>query len=71
LLELATWEDYGLGQAVHPFLQALEEPLADRALALLASIIRELREHELEHALGKARALRAAILASAQAFPSE
>jgi hypothetical protein len=68
LLELVVWEDYGLFHEVEPFLRALSEPDADRALRELTSIIAELRAAGLEPQLDKAQDLRRAVLAAAEAF---
>lgn len=68
LLELVVWEAYGLFHEVEPFLRALSEPDADRALRDLASIIAELRTAGLEPQLDKAQVLRRAVLAAAEAF---
>jgi hypothetical protein len=68
LLELVAWEDYGLFHNVEPFLRALPEPDADRALCDLTSIIAELRAAGLKSRLDRARDLRSAVLAAADAF---
>ena len=65
LLELATWEDYGLFHHVYDFLSHLPEAVADLAVSELAQIIGELREAGLEYQLGKARRLRELVLESA------
>ncbi len=65
LLELATWEDYGLFRHVYSFLGQLPEAVADLAVSELAQIIGELREAALEYQLGKARRIRKRVLASA------
>lgn len=62
LLELVVWEDYGLFRAVYDFLRALATRQADVALRELARIVRELRSAHLGYQLGKARALRNALL---------
>jgi hypothetical protein len=67
LLELVVWED-GVFHEVEPFLRALPEPEADPALRDLASMIAELRAAGLERQLAKARDLRRAVLAAAEAF---
>jgi hypothetical protein len=67
-LELAVWESYGLFHEVEPFLRALPEPDADRALRDIASMIAELRTAGLESQLDKAQDLRRAVLAAAEAF---
>ena len=68
LLELSIWEDYGLFNEIEPFLSTLTEPQADLALRELANIIAELRVSNLDYQLGKARRLRRAAVASAEAF---
>jgi len=68
LLELSIWEDYGLFYEMDPFLRTLTEPQADLALRELANIIAELRVSNLDYQLGKARRLRRAAVASAEAF---
>ena len=67
LLELATWEDYGLFRHIEPFLKTLPEPAADLATRELAQIIAELRNAELEYQLETARRLREHVLQSATA----
>jgi hypothetical protein len=67
LLELATWEDYGLFHHVHVFLGQLSEAAADVAIRELARIIGELREAGLDYQLGRARRLRSFVLKSAVA----
>jgi hypothetical protein len=68
LLELSIWEDYGLFNEMDPFLRTLTEPQADLALRELANIIAELRVSGLDYQLEKARRLRRAVVASAEAF---
>ena len=65
LLELATWEDYGLFHHIEPFLAKLPERAADLAARELAGIIAELRGAELEYQRSKARRLRGTVLRSA------
>jgi len=65
LLELATWEDYGLFQHLYPFIGQLPEAVADLVVSELAQIIGKLREAGLEYQLGKARRLRKRVLESA------
>lgn len=65
LLELATWEDYGLFHHIDGFLARLPEAAADLAVSELARIIGELRAADLEWQLGKARGLRKLVLESA------
>jgi hypothetical protein len=65
LLELSTWEDYGLFHHVHAFLGQLSETAADVAIRELARSIGELREAGLDYQLGRARRLRALVLKSA------
>lgn len=67
LLELSTWEDYGLFHHVHAFLGQLSEAAADVAVRELARIIGDLREAGLDYQLGKARRLRVFVLESAAA----
>ena len=67
LLELATWEDYGLFHHVHAFLGHLSEAAADVAVRDLARLISDLREAGLDYQLGKARRLRELVLGSAAA----
>jgi len=64
LLELATWEDYGLCHHVHAFLGQLSEGVGDLAVRELAQIIGELREVGLDYQLGRARRLRSLVLGS-------
>lgn len=71
VLELATWEDFGLTEGVEGFLSGLGEEDADRALTELAVIVGELREHRLEYHLERARRLRSAVLAAADGFAEE
>lgn len=71
VLEFATWEDYGLTEGVEGFLSGLGEQDADRALAELSVIVRELREHRLEHQLATARRLRGAVLAASAGFAED
>ncbi|MBP6832643.1 MAG: hypothetical protein KA978_17790 [Deltaproteobacteria bacterium] len=71
VLELATWEDFGLTEGVEGFLSGLGEEDADRALMELAVIARELREHRLEYHLERARRLRSAVLAAAAGFAED
>jgi hypothetical protein len=65
LLELATWEDYGLFRELDAFLKRLAEPAADLAVRELARILSELRGADLEYQHGKARRLRKLVLESA------
>ena len=65
LLELATWEDYGLFHHLDSFLSGLAEPAADLAVRELARIISELRGAHLEYQRAKARQLRGIVLQSA------
>ncbi|MEO6773226.1 MAG: hypothetical protein ABI467_09405 [Kofleriaceae bacterium] len=65
LLELATWEDYGLFHHLDVFLEWLPEPVADGAVRELARIIGELRAAGLDHQVSKAQRLRRLVLASA------
>ncbi len=67
LLELATWEDYGLFHHIRDFLGQLSEAAADVAVRELARIIGDLREAGLDYQLEKARALRALVLRAAVA----
>ena len=67
LLELATWEDYGLFHHVNAFLGQLPEGAGDLAVRELARIIGELREAELDYQLGRARRLRSLVLESVAA----
>jgi hypothetical protein len=64
LLELAVWEAYGLTEATDSFLPKLSEDRADVAVSELARIITELRTHELEYQLRRARELRELVLSS-------
>lgn len=68
LLELFVWEDFGLSEAIEPFLRTLREDRADVAARELARITTELRAHELDDQLARARRARAAVLASRPAF---
>jgi len=65
LLELATWEDYGLFHHLDSFLTRLPESAADLAVRELARIIAELRVANLEYQRDKARRLRSSVLQSA------
>ena len=65
LLELATWEDYGLFHHLDSFLSQLPEPAADVAVRELARIISEVRGAHLEYQRAKARQLRGIVLRSA------
>jgi hypothetical protein len=67
LLELATWEDYGLCHHVDAFLGQLSESAGDLAVRELAQIIGELREAGLDYQLGRARRLRSLVLGSVAA----
>lgn len=67
LLELSTWEDYGLFHHIDAFLSQLSEAAADVAIRELARIIGELRAAGLHYQLGRARRLRALVLKSAVA----
>lgn len=67
LLELSTWEDYGLFHHLHAFLGQLSEAAADVAVRELARIIGDLREAGLDYQLGRAWRLRALVLESAVA----
>lgn len=71
LLELVTWEDYGLFHDVYAFLGQLSESAADLAVRELAQIIGELREADLDYQHGKARRLRALVLGSTAAHDAE
>jgi hypothetical protein len=62
LLELATWEDYGLCHHVHTFLGQLSEGAGDLAVRELAQIIGELRVAGLDYQLGRARRLRSLVV---------
>lgn len=64
LLELFVWEDFGLSEAIEPFLRTLREDRADVAARKLARIIPELRAHELDDQLSRARRERTPVLAS-------
>ena len=66
LLELATWEDYGLFHHIDIFLAWLPEAAADIAVRELARIIGELRAAGLGYQLSKAQRLRRLVLASAE-----
>lgn len=66
LLELATWEDYGLFHHIETFLGGLAESAADLAVRELARIIGELHGADLEYQRGKARRLRRAALGAAE-----
>lgn len=66
LLELATWEDYGLFHHLDVFLAWLPERAADIAVRELAGIISELRAAGLDYQLSKAQRLRRLVLASAE-----
>ena len=68
LLELVVWEDYGLFNAVEPFLCGLSELHADLAVRDLAKIIAELRSSALDHQLEKAQRLRRVLVAAAERF---
>lgn len=70
LLELATWEDYGLFRHIEDFLGALPEAAADLAMRELTRIIAELRSADLEYQRAKARRLRGRVLASAASASS-
>jgi hypothetical protein len=65
LLELATWEDYGLFHHLDSFLSQLPEPAADLAVRELARIISEVRGAALEYQRAKAKQLRGIVLRSA------
>lgn len=67
LLELATWEDYGLFHHIEVFLTWLPEQAADRAVRELARLIAELRAANLGYQVSKAQRLRERVLASADA----
>jgi len=71
LLELATWEDYGLFLHIDAFLGALPEAAADLAMRELARIIAELRGADLAYQGKKARRLRGLVLASAAVLRSD
>lgn len=66
LLELATWEDYGLFHHIDVFLEWLPESAADVAVRELAQIIGELRAAGLDYQVSKAQQLRRLVLASAE-----
>lgn len=68
LLELATWEDYGLFQQIEPFLAELPERAAKLALRELELIIAELKEAGLEYQCGKAVRLQRATLRAAESL---
>lgn len=65
LLELATWEDYGLFRHIEGFLATLPEAAADLAIRALARIIAELRGADLDYQMEKARRLRGFVIKSA------
>lgn len=65
LLELATWEDYGLFHHIEVFLEWLPEQTADLAVRELARLITELRAANLGYQFSKAQRLRGLVLASA------
>ncbi|HEX2688121.1 MAG TPA: hypothetical protein VHN14_15940 [Kofleriaceae bacterium] len=65
LLELATWEDYGLFHHIEAFLKRLPERAADLAVRELARVITELRAAGLDYQVSKAQRLRRLVLASA------
>ena len=65
LLELATWEDYGLFHHIEVFLKWLPEQAADLAIRELARLITELRAAKLAYQVSKAQHLRWLVLASA------
>lgn len=69
LLDLATWEGYGLVRRVETFLSTLPERHADAAMKHLARVIAELREEELEWHVDRAKRLRSAVLGSLGALP--
>ena len=71
LLELATWEDYGLFLHIDTFLGALPEAAADLAMRELARIIAELSATDLVYQGKKARRLRGLVLASAAVLRSD
>lgn len=71
LLELVSWEDYGLFRGVEGFLSTLPEPLADLALRELSAFLGELRREGFEYTLRSARSLRRALLASVQSDGTE
>jgi hypothetical protein len=60
-------EDDRLFHAIEPFLHRLPEPHDELVLRELASAITELRDAALRNQLGKARSLRPAVLAAADA----
>lgn len=64
LLELVTWEDYGLFHHVDVFLKRLPECAADLAVRELARIITELRAAGLDYQRSKAQRLLQLVLAS-------
>lgn len=64
LLELATWEDYGLFHHIDVFLEWLPQRAADVAARELARIITELRAAGLDYQLSKAQGLRRLVLTS-------
>lgn len=61
LLELATWEDYGLFEQVDVFIGELTDVAADVARRELDRIIDELSEAQLDYQLEEARRLRALV----------
>jgi hypothetical protein len=71
LLELATWEDYGLFEGLEGFLSTLSEPHADEALRELARVIAELRREGLSYPLGKAVRLRRVLVSAAGDAPGD
>ncbi len=64
LLELATWEDYGLFHHIEVFLTWMPERGADLAICELAQLIAELRAAGLGYQVSKAQRLRQLVLAS-------
>lgn len=70
LLDLATWEGYGLVRRVEKFLATLPERHADAAMKHLARVIAELRKEELEWHLDRATRFRSAVLGSITALPN-
>jgi hypothetical protein len=64
LLELATWEDYGLFHHIEAFLKRLPERAADLAVRELAQVITELRAAGLDYQVSKAQRLRRLVLTS-------
>ncbi|MEZ4364029.1 MAG: hypothetical protein R3B48_27900 [Kofleriaceae bacterium] len=70
LLELATWEDYGMFHHIEVFLEWLPERAADLAIHDLARLITELRAAGLDDQVFKAQRLRRLVLTSADKVAS-